>query len=73
MTTVLTTADQMRRFNMAQVRAALRLYLRIGMLPSRGVTMGMLLEQASAHTGYAYPKWRSACTTAIADLDKLLA
>lgn len=73
MTTVLTTADQMRRFNQAQVRAALRLYLRIGMLPSRGVTMGMLLEQAGKHTGCTYAKRRGSCTTAIADLDKLLA
>lgn len=73
MTAVLTTADQMRRFNQAQVRAALRLYLRTGMLPNRGVTMGMLLEQAGKHTGCTYTKRRGACAAAIADLDKLLA
>lgn len=69
---VLTSADQMRRFNQAQVRAALKLYLRTGMLPTRSVTMGALLEQAGKHTGKAYMKSRRSCSTAIEDLDELL-
>lgn len=73
MTAVLTSADQMLRFNQAQVRAALKLYLRTGMLPTRGVRVRDLLGQAGKHTAKTYANSRAACTAAISDLDKLLA
>jgi hypothetical protein len=60
------------RWNQAQVRAALRLYLKTGILPTRGATMGRLLTQAGAHTGKLYMKSRRSCDIAIADLTELL-
>lgn len=72
MSTVLTTNAQMVRWNQAQLRAALKLYLKTGMLPSRNVTMGDLLKRAGYHTGKVYVRSRRSCQIAIDDLNKLL-
>lgn len=69
---VLTTNEQMVRWNQAQLRAALLLYLATGILPANGVRMRDLLKRAGWHTGRVYMNSRRSCSIAIADLTKLL-
>ena len=67
MSAILTTFQQ-RRFNMAQVKVALRLYLNTGMLPHYRVTLTKLLAQATQYTKRTYPRSRKGCELAMADL-----
>ncbi|TXH15266.1 MAG: hypothetical protein E6R03_07505 [Hyphomicrobiaceae bacterium] len=69
----LTTPDQMRRFHMAQVRAAIKLYAKTKLVPTRGVTITKLLEMAGTYTGDKYFCSQQGYEAAIKDLDNLLA
>lgn len=64
----LTGPDSMQFFRAIQLRAAISLYMKTGMIPTRGVTITKMLRAAKEFTGKVYGNNLPGYATAMADL-----
>jgi len=64
--------QSMRVYRVLAIRSALSLWERTGLLPGRGITLSVMLGNASQFTGKTYPKSKRGAMAAQADLAALL-
>lgn len=66
----LLTGDAIEFYRRAQLKAFIGLYIKTGMIPTRGVTISKMLKLATEITGQTYKNNREGWLKAEADLDK---
>lgn len=72
-TVTMTGPDAMHFYRAVQLRSAISLYMKTGMIPTRGVTITKMLRAAKEYTGKIYGRSLPAYAIAIADLDVWIA
>lgn len=65
---ILTGNDAHELYRAMQIRSAIGLYMKTGMIPTRGVTITKLLRAAKQYTGKIYGRTPAAYAVAINDL-----